>query len=220
MLHGAGIAPPYILIGQSFSGFNVRVFVKSYQGEVVGLVLLDAVQEDQRQFEPRSTFAFANRLPAVLQGVLCRTAPLAEKIGLVRLLMLGMGSNRRIPPGLSQSEGAILHQLESQPEALVAPSACGTWEESAKQAHLAGSLGDLPLIVVTGGKAFRTGDSAVDGDLLTFHQIWVHQLQSKLATLSTRGKQIIVEDSGHGVASDKPDVVNKVIHQMLLDVHH
>jgi pimeloyl-ACP methyl ester carboxylesterase len=47
LLRGARIDPPYILLGQSFSGFNVRVLAGKYRSEIAGLVLLDSVQEDQ-----------------------------------------------------------------------------------------------------------------------------------------------------------------------------
>lgn len=218
LLRGAQIAPPYILVGQSFSGFNVRVFTKLYPREVAGVVLLDSVQEDQQQYEPRSTLALANRLPAFVRGILCRAAPLAEKIGLVRLLMSELKSNRRVPPGFSQSEAAVLRRLESQPKAIVAPSGCGAWEESAREARVAGNLGDVPLVVLTAGKPLTIGYPAADREIRAFHEIWLHQLQPKLAALSTRGKQMVVEDSGHGIASDRPDVVIEAIRQMLLDV--
>jgi pimeloyl-ACP methyl ester carboxylesterase len=72
LLHAAKVEPPYILVGQSFSGFNVRVFAGTYAKEVGGVVPLDAVQEDQQGYEPRSTFGLVNRLPAdpwpALQG--------------------------------------------------------------------------------------------------------------------------------------------------------
>jgi pimeloyl-ACP methyl ester carboxylesterase len=63
LLRAAEIAPPYILLGQSFSSFNVRVFAGMYASEVAGVVLLDSVHEDQARYEPRSTLARVNRLP-------------------------------------------------------------------------------------------------------------------------------------------------------------
>jgi hypothetical protein len=40
--------------------------------------------------------------------------------------------------------------------------------------------------------------------------VWV-QLQAQLATLSTRGRQIIVANGGHGISYEAPDeVVNAV----------
>ena len=49
-LNNAGIHPPYILVGQSFGGFLVRAFARYYPKEVAGMVLVEAVQEDQKIF--------------------------------------------------------------------------------------------------------------------------------------------------------------------------
>ncbi len=215
LLRAAKTAPPYILVGQSFSGFNVRVFTKAYPSEVAGVVLLDSVQEDQQQYEPRSTLAPVNRLPAVVQGVLCRAVPLAANVGLIRLLISLSGPDRRIPSGFTPSEAAVLHGLESQPKAIVASSGCRAWEKSADEARAAGSLGNVPLLVLTAGRPLTMGDPAEDREVQEFHEIWVHQLQPRLAALSTRGKQIIVENSSHGIAGDMPSVAVEAVRQLL-----
>jgi pimeloyl-ACP methyl ester carboxylesterase len=46
LLAAAGIAPPYVLAGHSFGGLIVRLYASTYPGEVVGMVLVDAAQED------------------------------------------------------------------------------------------------------------------------------------------------------------------------------
>jgi hypothetical protein len=202
-------------VGQSFSGFNVRVFTRSYADEVAGIVLLDSVQEDQQQYEPRSTLAPVNRLPAVVRGAVCRAVPLAAKLGLIRLLMSSWGPDRRVPPGFTPSEADLLHRLESQPKAIVVSSECDAWEKSAAEARAAGNLGDVPLVVLTAGRAVTLGGPAADRENRTFHEIWVHQLQPKLATLSTRGKQVVVENSSHDIVGDMPTAAVETIHQIL-----
>ncbi len=215
LLRVAKIAPPYILVGQSFSGFDVRVFTKAYPSEVAGVVLLDSVQEDQQQYEPRSTLAPVSRLPAVVRAVLCRAVPLAANVGLIRLLTSFSGPDRRIPSGFTPSEAAVLHGLESQPKAIVASSGCRAWEKSADQARAAGTLGNVPLLVLTAGRPLTTGNPAEDRELQEFHEIWVHQLQPKLAALSTRGKQVIVDNSSHAFAGDMPSVALEAVRQLL-----
>jgi len=215
LLEAAHINPPFILVGQSFSGFNVRVFAKSYPHDVAGIVLLDSVQEDQQQYEPRSTLAPINRLPAVVRGVLCRAAPLAGTVGLIRLFNSPSGPDPPVPSGFSPTEADLLHRLESQPKAIVAASACDAWEKSAAEARAAGSLGDVPLVVLTAGKAVIIGDPDADRENLAFHQIWVHQLQPKLAALSTRGRQVIVENSSHDIAGEMPTAAVEAIRQIL-----
>lgn len=51
-LVSAGEKPPYVLVGHSFGGFNVRVFNGKYPEQVSGLVLIDATQEDQYRMLP------------------------------------------------------------------------------------------------------------------------------------------------------------------------
>ncbi len=215
LLRAAKIEPPYILVGQSFSGFNVRVFAATYASEVAGVVLLDSVHEDQQQYEPRSTLAPINRLPAAVRGLLCRAVPFAARLGVVRLILSASGPSRRVPPGFTASQAATLHGLESQPKVIVASSGCSAWERSADETRAAGSLGDIPLTVLTAGKPLETGDPVADAEIRAFHQIWVHQLQKKLAGLSTRGKQVIVENSSHGIAGDMPGAAIGAIRQML-----
>lgn len=43
------IEPPYILVGHSFGGVNMRMFATEYQNEVCGLVLVDSTPEDYRE---------------------------------------------------------------------------------------------------------------------------------------------------------------------------
>jgi pimeloyl-ACP methyl ester carboxylesterase len=64
LLHKANIAPPYLLVGHSLGGANIRAFANLYEDEVAGLVFVDplterifslaskqAVQEDMAQQE-------------------------------------------------------------------------------------------------------------------------------------------------------------------------
>lgn len=49
LLIEAKINPPYILVGHSFGGVNMRMFATEYQNEVCGLVLVDSTPEDYRE---------------------------------------------------------------------------------------------------------------------------------------------------------------------------
>ncbi len=46
LLTHAHIPGPYVLVGHSFGGFNVRLFASRYPDEVVGLVLVDSAHPD------------------------------------------------------------------------------------------------------------------------------------------------------------------------------
>ncbi len=45
-LAGAGLAPPYVLVGHSFGGQNMRLYASRHPADVVGLVLVDAQHPD------------------------------------------------------------------------------------------------------------------------------------------------------------------------------
>ncbi|MDI1443377.1 alpha/beta fold hydrolase [Polyangium sp. 6x1] len=47
LLGRAGIAGPYVLVGHSLGGLNVRFFASEHPREVVGMVLVDATTEEQ-----------------------------------------------------------------------------------------------------------------------------------------------------------------------------
>jgi len=47
LLEKAQIPPPYVLVGHSLGGFNVRVFAGRYPHEVAGMVLVDSSHPDQ-----------------------------------------------------------------------------------------------------------------------------------------------------------------------------
>jgi pimeloyl-ACP methyl ester carboxylesterase len=47
LLVNANIPGPYILVGHSLGGFNVRVFASNYADKVVGMVLVDSSHPDQ-----------------------------------------------------------------------------------------------------------------------------------------------------------------------------
>lgn len=49
LLSEAQIKPPYILVGHSFGGVNMRMFATEYPNEVSGLVLIDSTPEDYRE---------------------------------------------------------------------------------------------------------------------------------------------------------------------------
>jgi pimeloyl-ACP methyl ester carboxylesterase len=47
LLRIAEIEPPYILVGHSFGGMNVRLYASQHPDEVAGMVLIDASHEDK-----------------------------------------------------------------------------------------------------------------------------------------------------------------------------
>jgi pimeloyl-ACP methyl ester carboxylesterase len=81
-----------------------------------------------------------------------------------------------------------------------------------------GSLGDLPLIVLTAPNKTRADD--VPKDLNdTFNQIWL-DLHKELALLSSNSVHIIIQDSDHFIHHDRPDIVIDAILTMIGEVRN
>jgi len=47
LLHATALVGPYVLVGHSFGGLLMRLYAKRYCTDVAGLVLVDAMHEDQ-----------------------------------------------------------------------------------------------------------------------------------------------------------------------------
>jgi len=76
LLHRANIAPPYVLVGHSLGGANLRAFAYLYRAEVAGLVFIDplnervftAVTEKEKEEEIAQQEARAKNASAVEQA--------------------------------------------------------------------------------------------------------------------------------------------------------
>jgi pimeloyl-ACP methyl ester carboxylesterase len=196
LLQAAGIAPPYILVGHSAGGYNVRVFTSLYRSEVVGMVLVDASHPDQE-----------NRLPPELknmEGTWRRESEfleLAMPIGIPRLLGL-------CDP--DASERAARCNFESAREGAREMEA---FQQSATQAAAAGSLDGMPLAVLS-----HDPDRLVSGlppDLAKPTNVAWEKMQEELAHLSTRGTQTVAKNSSHYIQNDRPDLVIEAVRVVL-----
>lgn len=213
LLAAAGEKPPYILVGHSFGGFNVRVYNGAYPGEVAGMVLVDASHEDQISRMPPVMTAFQKKeeASAKWQAFL---APAMIDLGIARLT-----SNISGPSYLSHNFLEELRYLQLQTKFLSATSSELAFfgSTSADEVRASGNLGDKPLIVLTAGKnpdasALPPGFPVKAFD--DFENIWRNDLQVREAHLSTRGRQIIVPDSDHMIPFERPDTIVSAIHDV------
>jgi pimeloyl-ACP methyl ester carboxylesterase len=51
LLTAAAIKPPYVLVGASYGGLNVRLYADTYPTDVAGMVLVDSTSEDWKEEE-------------------------------------------------------------------------------------------------------------------------------------------------------------------------
>jgi pimeloyl-ACP methyl ester carboxylesterase len=214
LLQAAGEKGPYVLVGHSVGGFNIRVYTGQYPNDVAGMVLVDTSHEDQDLRAPESIRKWSQDY---------RKRPSWKKLKYFFRLHLGwarLTADRDAPafwPKVFREEENFLmlstkHQFATIDEDQVFLTL------SAAQVRSAGNLGDRPLIVLTATRQDDISPEIPHQDAQAEEDLWVHQLQAELARLSTQGKQIVV-DSGHELPTEHPEVVISAIHEVWLAAH-
>jgi hypothetical protein len=56
-------------------------------------------------------------------------------------------------------------------------------------------------------------------DFEEFNRVWVDDLQTRLARLSTRGVRVIVADSGHDIPSEDPNAIVSAVRNVCTAVN-
>jgi pimeloyl-ACP methyl ester carboxylesterase len=214
LLERAGVPAPYVLSGASFGGLNSRVYAGLFPKEVAGIVLVDSAHEDEPQRAPK--FFLGHTAPRYLWHPLHAAFQMAALIGSVRLIE-SLPVQSKDPAQMSREE--MIAALRKQPKSVLNNISTGiVLPESYDEARSVGSLGDIPLIVLTAGQPFDFRDPELNRQAAVYQQVWIHEMQARLARLSTRGRQIIVEDSNHG--SIPPDLVIATIRDVVTEIHN
>jgi pimeloyl-ACP methyl ester carboxylesterase len=215
-LHHAGIKGPYILVGQSFGGFLVRIFARIYPKEVAGMVLVDALNEDSRiiirdspvrirdmakGLKAPAPVSFENVIP---KGDTQKKKPLSLDTTLEFPLT-------RLPKEIQQwqiwAQSDRGYQLEAGLEMEWSPEdVSDMYRHRGDPAY---RLGDIPLIVLTRGSGGYDGRS--DSLLLETERL---NLAQNLASLSSNSKWILDKNSGHNIHLEDPAQVILAIREV------
>lgn len=203
LLEAAGIEGPYILVGRSTGALHVRMFAHLYPQEVAGMVLLDAAHEEEKTRILPALREVGERELQLL-GVLRLLAPL----GLIRFLgWWGALARLRILEKLpSEKQQQVLAGIYRSLYCNTLYGEYQQFDESAGQVRATGSLGDLPLAVVTAGDHLDAANYPKDFPIAQAQQIW-EQLQSELATLSANSRHEVLEGCSTYLPMDCPAAV-------------
>jgi pimeloyl-ACP methyl ester carboxylesterase len=196
LLRNAGIAGPFILVGHSMGGYDVRLFANLYGNEVAGIVLVDSSHPDQHNRFP----------PAVndLDATWIREEEFLEfamPFGIPRLLgFCGSDAEARAAECNFRNAREGVAELKAFPK-------------SAGQTASTGSLGDMPLTVLSHDP--ETPQPDLPADLVKpTNEAW-QAMQKDLAQLSTRSTQVTAKNSGHYIQLDQPQLVIDAVRDMV-----
>ena len=217
-LHNAGIKGPYILVGQSFGGFLVRTFARVYRNEVAGMVLVDALNENQKIIINNQAVRIREMAKGRIAPEIETTVKEKTDTGLLKENN-PLATNTTIEPPLdrlSPEDQKMQIWAQTQFSYFKAASSEMDWspEDVADMYKNKGQseymLGNIPLIVISKGDGGFAG--MADSAELEEQRL---DLQKELSLLSTNGKHIIDMHSGHNIHLEDPDQVIRAIEEVI-----
>lgn len=192
LLEKAGIPPPYLLVGHSFGGFNVRLFATQYPEDVAGVILVDASHPGSIPYRRDES---ASESTPTIPNYLLLMQPIVEA-----------DTSKLDPDAIAAVWNNLLHtkslatsRAEYRGMAL-----------SVSQVQQSPGLGDIPLTVISRGK--REGGASAEDDLR--ENAWQAE-QQELLRLSRHSHQIMARDSGHQIPLDQPELVAEAIRDLI-----
>jgi pimeloyl-ACP methyl ester carboxylesterase len=218
-LRKLGERPPLVLVGHSFGGGVVRHYAAQYPDETAGIVLADAVSEEER-------IPMGKKAMRVRDSATGRTIPQPHEAMLVSDRSLRKaGSSEPAPTKLEPpfdrlplEEQRMQLWAYAQPELRAAVQSEIEWSpEDMLLMHntpQAGVLGHRPLIVLTRAEGGYGNDLGVPAAKLEQER---RATQAELARLSTESRQIVIA-SGHNMELEAPDQVTSAIREVVEQV--
>jgi pimeloyl-ACP methyl ester carboxylesterase len=210
LLRNAGERPPYVLVGHSFGGTNVRVYNAHYPSEVAGMVLADTGHEDLK---------FPRSFQLLLDGEFQRRqhdrkwALLLHWFGIARFMARDKIDN----PEFTYAQQEWWYFLIQPGFIAAAASELENVKEGKEELRAAGMLGSKPLIVLIAAKSLLDLPLPPQ-DKADLHSAW-KEFEMRLAGLSSQGKWVIVPDTGHMIPFDRPDAIVSAAREVCSDIN-
>ncbi len=215
LLTQAQIAPPYILVGDSFGSYNMRLYAHQFPDRVLGLILTDGLHERAMLSLPWSVqllkifFTFSFGFVAIGAG-----------LGIVRLLGR-LGIFELIKPELKQFSPLSLRYVKtsfySHQHWMTMGREMWNLDRSGRQLQVANNLQNLPIVSIKsqtflrplwGIKALSLGDADRVRD----------RIHLDLLKLSSNYQQVSANNSSHFVWIDEPELIVGAVAAMLIAV--
>lgn len=204
LLTQAGIEPPYILVGNSFGSYNVRLYAHLFPQKVLGLVLTDGLHETGMLqlsigLQALKLFFISGFVMSILGSML----------GIIRLLSVCKVFELLKPELRHFSKDALKwvkrsfcrpkHWLTMSREML-------NLDQSARQVRIATNFGTLPIVSIKASSFFKPSFWTLFIPLRQANRLR-EKMHSELGHLSTDFSQLEANQSGHFVWIDQPDVI-------------
>jgi pimeloyl-ACP methyl ester carboxylesterase len=216
LLTTAGIAPPYLLVGESFGSYNLRLYAHTFPAKVMGMVLTDGLHESGMLHMPVS-LGLLKAFFILSFGI----AQVGAALGIVRFLGL-LGLFEVMKPELRQcapqSVAWIKRSFYRRCHWTTMTREMLDLDASGRQLEQASArtpdFGDLPIINIKASNFLRPrigklGVSFPPADRLR------DQMHDQLLKLSSQCERRSAEGSSHFVWTDRPDVIIAAVRDLI-----
>ncbi|HIK32104.1 MAG TPA: alpha/beta hydrolase [Oscillatoriales cyanobacterium M59_W2019_021] len=212
LLERAKIEPPYLLIGDSFGSYNVRLYTHRYPEKVMGMILTDGLHEVGMLNMPLPVkvlkFFF-------MSGFLMST--LGAALGILRLLR-NLGAFELIKPELRRIDPTTLNLVK---RSFCRPKHWVTMfremldlDTSSRQLQAANDFGTLPIVLITASSFFRPSLWTL-GLPIRAVELLRDKMHAELLNLSADCVRLQAEQSSHFVWIDRPEAILNAIEIIL-----
>lgn len=186
LLASAGVQGPYVVVGHSLAGKNIRMFASAYPDDVAGMVLVDARSEHVDALITKAeadAFGFA----LAMQGTLYS---FARRLGVARAFGAGLVGEPLVSPAIATE----MVLLQTRDVAIDETTKEGLARAADDAALARSTLGSIPLVVIAAAASMANIPN------------W-SMAQQEMAALSTQGRLVIAEHSGHAVQLEEPGII-------------
>ncbi|MGH1395633.1 MAG: alpha/beta fold hydrolase [Trichormus sp.] len=213
LLTQAGIEPPYILVGNSFGSYNVRLYAHYFPEKVIGIVLTDGLHETGMlkmsiYLQALKLFFVSGFFMSIFGSIL----------GIIRLLKL-IGIFEFIKPELIKFTRLQLNPIK---RSFCRPKHWITMirellnlDNSSRQLQLTNDLGSLPLVSIKAHTFFHASIWTIVLPIKAANHLR-DTMHKQIMSLSTDFTQINAHKSSHFVWTDQPELIINAI-QILLE---
>ena len=206
LLRAGGVSSPYLLVGHSMGGYNVRLFAARHPRQTAGVVLVDSSVEYQLlPIEKAIPSIAANDRRSLDRARRCADPARDAKVAALCIRSAPDG----FPPELAKAYEGTFGLAAAQTRLSELESFISV--DSDQVAAEVPSLGTTPLIVLT--RTLRSTDIPA-GDAELEWTRW-KGLHDDLARRSARSENRVVEEAGHYIQIDRPDAVIEAVSDVL-----
>jgi len=194
LLSEANISAPYLLVGHSFGGYNIRYFASEYPELTAGLVLIDSSHPEQFNTEE---FKRVVSIPRVENSV--------KRKNSIRVRMVYPIIANNYPQENKRVASVLMMTMKSKSTLM---NELDYMDTSAKQVAERANHPPykFPVVIITRGKRVWPDNELGDRR----EQQWT-KLQNDLENISIKSDHFHAYNSGHIIHLDQPELVSKNI---------